>query len=220
MMQARNTIHARTAGRAAVAVCVLALTALLNACGVASIKEEPRASAATGGDAGIGNYLDIMQKLATGEPTQQADVFYEVERAYLAAPTTANTLRRAIALLTPGHPSADLAGGKKLLEQLLATRERLMPAERDLAAFLVKDADERLKLQAEIRRLTATVDERTRRQANSDQRAATQQAEIASLRRQLDEAQQKLDAVKTIERSIIERSATPPPASREPAPRE
>jgi len=200
-------------------VLAAAAAFLASACGLVPSKEEPRTVPSTAVDSEMTGYLDTMQRLATGGPAQQADVFYEIERAYLASPTTANTLRRAIALLTPGHPSANIAEGKKLLEQLLATRERLVPAERDLAAFLVKEADERLTLQAEIRRLTATVDERTRRQANSDRRVTAQQDEIARLRRELAEAQKKLDAVKSIERSIIERSATPP-AGREPAPRE
>ena len=204
---------------AALATSALAASILLSACGVVSPREAPRVATQAGGDSDVSQYLETMQRLATGGPAQQADVFYEVERAFLAAPTTANTLRRAIALLTPGHPSANIAEGKKLLEQLLATRERLIPAERDLAAFLVKEADERLKLQVEIRRLTATVDERMQRQANSDRRVTALQDEIVRLRRELDEAQKKLDAVKSIERSIIERSATPP-AGREPAPRE
>jgi hypothetical protein len=155
-----------------------------------------------------------MHLLANSEPAQQADVFYEVERAYTRAPTTANTLRHAIALVTPGHPASNLPEGKKLLEQLLANPERLVPAERNLAAFLVKDADTRLQLQADIRRLTATVDERSRNQANSDRRAQAQLDELAKLKRSLQEAQRQLDAVKSIERSIIERSA-PPATGRE-----
>ncbi|HTE41172.1 MAG TPA: hypothetical protein VK629_10085 [Steroidobacteraceae bacterium] len=168
-----------------------------------------RGASTTETESGVAQYLTTMQQLADSERAQQADVFYEVEREYTGAPTTASTLRYAIALITPGHPASNLAEGKKLLEQLLATPERLVPSERNLASFLVKDADTRLQLQAEIRRLSATVDDRTRTQANSDRRFQTQQEEITRLRRQLAEAQQKLDAIKSIERSIIERSATP-----------
>jgi len=199
-------------------VIAASLVASLGACGVtpSTIVAKPVQTAAS--DSGIATYLDTLQRLANGEPAQQADVFYEIERAYTGAPTTANTLRHAMALVTPGHPASNLAEGKKLLQQLLATPERLVPAERNLAAFLVKDADTRLQLQAEIRRLTATVDERSRGQANFDRRAQTQVDEIAKLKRALDEAQQKLDAIKSIERSIIERSA-PPATGREPASR-
>jgi len=86
-----------------------------------------------------------------------------------------------------------------------------------LAGLLVKDADLRLQLQAENRRLTATVDERSKGQANFDRRAQTLAEDNARLRKLLDEAQQKLDAIKSIERSSIERSS--PPTSRDP-PRE
>jgi chromosome segregation ATPase len=199
-------------------LCLL-IAGVAAGCGLAPSKESSPPTQTASGDSGLAAYLDTMNRLANSEPAQQADVFYEVERAYTSAPTTANTLRHAIALVTPGHPASNLAEGKKQLEQLLAIPERLVPAERNLAAFLVKDADTRLQLQADIRRLTATVDERVRNQANSDRRVQALQDEIARLKRALDEAQQKLDAVKSIEmRSIIERS-TPPNTGREPPPR-
>ena len=129
-------------------------------------------------------------------------------------------MRYGAALVTAGHPAANLVEGKKILERLLANPERLTPAEKNLASFLVKDADARIQLQSEVRRLAATVDERTRGQANLGARLQSQvQAqsdEIARLRKQLDEAQRKLDAIKTMEKSFIERGATPPP-SREPS---
>jgi hypothetical protein len=186
-----------------------AVIACVAGCGLAPVSATAKPTQSPASEAGIATYLDTMQRLANSEPAQQADVFYEVERAYTSAPTTANTLRHAIALVTPGHPASNLLEGKKLLEQLLANPERLVPAERNLAAFFVKDADTRLQLQAEIRRLTATVDERGRNQANSERRAQAQQDEIAKLKRSLQEAQRQLDAVKSIERSIIERSAQP-----------
>jgi hypothetical protein len=195
------------------------LAACVAGCGLAPVSTIVKPTQAPAGEAGIATYLETMQLLANSEPAQQADVFYEVERAYTGAPTTANTLRHAISLVTPGHPASSLSEGKKLLEQLLANPERLVPAERNLVAFLVKDADTRLQLQADIRRLTATVDERSRNQANSERRAQAQLEEIAKLKRSLQEAQRQLDAVKSIERSIIERSA-PPATGREPSARD
>jgi hypothetical protein len=78
------------------------------------------------------------------------------------------------------------------------------------ASVLLHETNARLKLEAENRRLLATLDDRGRSQANSDKRVQAQLEENARLRRQLAEAQQKLDAIKEIERSIIERSPTPP----------
>lgn len=164
-------------------------------------------------------YLDIMQNLSTPDPARQADLFYEVEREYTRAPTTASTLRYAVALVTPGHPASSPNEGKRLLETLLATPERMTQDERTLAAVLLHETNVRLKLEAENRRLLATIDDRSRTQANSDKRIQTQIEENARLRRALAEAQQKLDAIKEIERSIIERSPTPP-GNRDAAPSE
>jgi hypothetical protein len=171
-------------------------------------------------DSAVNPYLSTMERLATGDPAQQTDVFYDVEHGYTNAPTTSNTLRYALALTTPGHPATDVVKGKKLLEQLLATPERLDASERMLAEVLLKHADAKLQLQAENRRLLATVDERTKAQANSERRAQSQAEENARLRKALDEARQKLDAIRDIERSIIERSPTTPRSptgTREPA---
>jgi hypothetical protein len=164
-------------------------------------------------------YLDIMNGLSTPDPARQADLFYEVEREYTRAPTTASTLRYAVALVTPGHPATSPSEGKRLLETLLATPERMTQDERTLAAVLLHETDVRLKLEAENRRLLATIDDRSRTQANSDKRIQAQIEENARLRRALAEAQQKLDAIKEIERSIIERSPTPP-GNRDAAPSE
>ncbi|HEY7640874.1 MAG TPA: hypothetical protein VH814_14200 [Steroidobacteraceae bacterium] len=159
---------------------------------------------------GLRAYLDTMEGLSSQDPARQADVFYEVEREYTRAPTTASTLRYAVALVTPGHPASSPVEGKRHLETLLATPERMTQEERAFAAVLLHETNARLKLEAENRRLLATLDDRGRSQANSDKRVQAQIEENARLRRALAEAQQKLDAIKEIERSIIERSPTPP----------
>ena len=159
---------------------------------------------------GLHAYLDTMEGLASPDPARQADVFYEVEREYTRAPTTASTLRYALARVTPGHPATSPQEGKRLLEALLATPERMTQEERAFATVLLNETNARLKLEAENRRLLATLDDRSRSQANSDKRVQAQVEENARLRRLLAEAQQKLDAIKEIERTIIERSPTPP----------
>jgi hypothetical protein len=206
-----------------------AAAVLLQGCGITQkLREEAQAAMAarntpppqpppSGGIAPA--YLDIMQNLSTPDPARQADLFYEVEREYTRAPTTASTLRYAVALVTPGHPASSPNEGKRLLETLLATPERMTQDERTLAAVLLHETNVRLKLETENRRLLATIDDRSRTQANSDKRIQAQIEENARLRRALAEAQQKLDAIKEIERSIIERSPTPP-GNRDAAPSE
>jgi hypothetical protein len=159
---------------------------------------------------GLRAYLDTMEGLANADPARQAEVFYEVDREFTRAPTTASTLRYAVARVTPGHPASVPQEGKRLLETLLATPERMTQEERSFAAVLLNETNARLKLEAENRRLLATLDDRSRSQANSDKRVQAQLEENARLRRALAEAEQKLNAIKEIERSIIERSPSPP----------
>jgi hypothetical protein len=207
----------RTSMHRAVLACLLsgsvlqlagcALTDELDGESQSTTVTQPAAPTAT---SSIRIYLDTMDGLASPDPARQADIFYEVEREYTRAPTTASTLRYAVARVTPGHPATSQTEGKRLLETLLATPERMTPEERTLAAVLLHETNMRLKLEAENRRLLATLDDRSRSQANSDKRVQAQIDENARLRRALADAQQKLDAIKEIERTIIERSPTPP----------
>lgn len=155
-------------------------------------------------------YLETMNALGNGDPARQADVFHEAKSDFTHAPTTTNTLRYALACITPGHPATRPDEGKRLLETLLATPENMTQEERTLAAVLLNETNARLQLEAENRRLAATLDGQSRSQANSDKRVQAHIDENNRLRRALAEAQQKLDAIKEIERSIIERSSTPP----------
>lgn len=192
--------------------CLLVSCLLVSGCDLVELRREPEKPAAVTAPnpERLNGYLETMSSLGGADAARQADVFYEVEREYTRAPTTASTLNYAVALMTPGHPASKPAEGKKLLETLLATPERMTPQERTLALVLINETNARLKLEAENRRLAATLDDRSRSQANSDKRVQAQIEDNARLRRALAEAQQKLDAIKEIERSIIERSPTPP----------
>ena len=184
--------------------------ALLIGCSSTACLAKSSASAssqATASPAGTADaHLSMMSELSGTDPAHQSDVMYEVEKSYTQAPTTVNTLRYAIALAVPGHPASNPLQAKKLLEQLLATPERMTAAERSVAQTMLNISDQWLKMQADNRRLAATVDDKVHAQANSDRRLQTQAEEIARLHKALDTAQQKLDAIKDIERSISERS--------------
>ena len=157
----------------------------------------------------VDDYLEAMNLLAWPDPARQSDIFHEVERAYTEAPTTTNALRYALALVTPYHPAFNPMRSKETLEQLLATPEHLSAGERSLAIVMLGTAAAWSKMQDENRKLAATAGEYARAQANAELRAQTQAGEIAKLRKELDAAQQKLDAIISIERSIIERGPTP-----------
>lgn len=186
------------------------LAAMLLLASMLSASSQAKSSAASlssaQGAGGSDPYVSLMAELSGTDPAHQSDVMYDVEKNYTQAPTTLNTLRYAIALAVPGHPASNPQQAKKLLEQLLATPERMSSAELAVAKTMLNISDQRLKLDADNRRLAATVDDKVRAQANSDRRIQMQADEIAKLRRALDAAQHKLDAIKDIERSISERS--------------
>ena len=83
----------------------------------------------------------------------QADVFRNVAAAADAAPTTTNRLMLALALATPTHPSSDPAQAQRLLSELLATGDALLPEEHVLALIHLKEVEQRLILDAEATRL-------------------------------------------------------------------
>lgn len=190
---------------------LLLCTALLALAGCESLalREMAKPSALRQASA-VDGYLEIMNLLAWPDPARQSDVFYDVEQAYAQAPTTANTLRYALALVTPDHAAFNPMSGRRTLEQLLANPERLSAGERSLANIMLSTAAAWSKMQDENRKLAATVGERAHAQANAERRAQAQAEEIAKLRKELDAAQQKLDAIISVERSIFERGSTPP----------
>jgi hypothetical protein len=192
------------------AVLTLAIVATLASCKTAPEETHEAPTHVMIQDNGIMIYLNMMQQLGSGDPAEQADIFYAVERDYTSAPTTANSLRYGAALVTAGHPATDLQKGRLVLQTLLATPERMSPAERTLAQILLNEVESRLRLEADNSRLVATVDGRQRSQANSDRRTQAMAEENARLRKALEDAQQKLDKIRDIERSIIERTPSPP----------
>jgi hypothetical protein len=155
----------------------------------------------------IADYLETMRKLSQSDPAVQAEIFQSAHEAADLTPTTANRLRYALALATPGHGGSDAGGAQKLLAQLLASPELLLPPEQALAEVQLREVELRLVLTDENRRLQqeAVRLERDRTSAAA-KRLQTEIDENKRLRKQLDEAQAKLDAVTHIERSVIDRN--------------
>ena len=105
-------------------------------------------------DAGvIAGYLETMSKLSHGDPAVQAETFEQARDAADVTPTTANRLRYALALATPGHGGSDAAAAQKLLAQLLASPEVLLPPEQALAEVELRQIELHIVLTEENRRL-------------------------------------------------------------------
>src|SRR5690606_31241252 len=158
------------------------------------------------GGIGLVEYLDVMRRLVEGDVLTQTETFREVAETAAAEPTTENRVMLALAVATPGHPNEDLAEAQQRLSNLLAAGAALLPEERMLVAIHLKEVEQRLILDAEARRLREEAE--AERQAQNDESARRLEAALAEnarLARELQEAQQKLDANTNIERSIRER---------------
>jgi hypothetical protein len=183
---------------------------MVSGCGSLGGSKAPAPTVAQGPtpDAGaIAPLLDMMNNLPQGDPARQAELFQSAKDAAELSPTTSNKLRYALALATPGYGGADPVAAQRQLSELLARPETLLPAERLLAAVTLKEVEQRLILQAENTRLRveAPPDSRDKLQA-VNRRLQAETDENAKLRKALEEARAKLEAVTHIEqRSINDR---------------
>lgn len=156
----------------------------------------------------VSEYLELLGNAASGDPTLQADAYYDAERAYVSEPNVANTLAYGLILATPAHPSSNPAEARSLLVQILAEPALLTPDERNLARIGLNAVQAQLLLETG-RAQTVQAQEQlsgvlAQERRNYSRQIASQQAEITALQKALAEAEAKLDAVATIERSLEE----------------
>ena len=156
--------------------------------------------------------LEMMSALPKGDPARQAELFQSAKDAAAVSPTTSNRLRYALALATPGYSGADPVAAQRQLAELLARPETLLPVERLLATVELKEVEQRLILQAENTRMRDTAPNDSHDKLQSiNRRLAAETDENAKLRKALDEARAKLEAVTHIEqRSVTERGPGAP----------
>ena len=154
----------------------------------------------------LSGYLQMLQNLLQGQPAQQAEIFSAAQRDYDSAPTPSRELKLALILGTTGHPATDLPRAQKQLREVLANPEMLLPGERALALLKLSQIDDHLTLETENRRLQSEVIRLDHeRVTNANHRLQAELDENARLRKELDEARAKLQAIFNIERSLNER---------------
>lgn len=158
--------------------------------------------------ASIESLLELMSELPKGDPARQAELFQSAKDAATISPTTSNRLKYALALATPGHSGSDPVAAQRQLSELLARPETLLTVERLLAQVELQEVDRMLVLQAENKRLRddESHDSRDKLLA-ANRRLQAESDENAKLRKALDEARAKLDAITHIEGSINNRGA-------------
>lgn len=149
----------------------------------------------------VAGYLSIIDRLGRGGAAEQAEIIEATRNAYLAEPSTQKRLRYAFVLAVPGHAASDAAGARTLLGEALATPETLLPSERALADLMIRDLDARLALVRENETLRTGQDlpAADSRIADLDRRLQAETAEKERLRRELERAEAKLEAIATLE---------------------
>jgi hypothetical protein len=165
----------------------------------------------------ISSYLDTCLKVARGTPAEQAELLTTANNDYRSAPTPSRVLRYAMVLSTPGHAGHDPVVAQRLLREVLANPETLLPAERALAFLQLQQVDRQQALQADVRRLQTGAERSANdRIAQLTRRLTTESEENARLRKLLSEAQAKLDAIANIEGAANKRTTPQPPEGRKP----
>jgi hypothetical protein len=206
----------RRCARVIAAARVLAAVACLAGCsgGLMSgtrTSPAPAAQPVSASSVVLSDYLLLLQRLLQGSASEQAEIVATARNEYETAPTPSRELKLALILATPGHPATDQPRAQGLLRELMAHPESLLPAERALTFLELSQIDDHLTLVTENRRLqTDAVREDQARMASANRRLQTELEENARLRKELDEARAKLDAIANIERSLNERKPKNP----------
>jgi hypothetical protein len=158
----------------------------------------------------LASYITGLQQLVQGSPAEQAELLAAAHSAYDQAHQGPAALRYGLVLAAPGHPARDPAQAQRVLRETLARPELLNIVERALAVVELQRVDAELRVTAENERLVGEVLRERDRQRTAPSLAAVtrrlqaEQEENARLKKALEEARAKLDAIVNIE---LERSA-------------
>jgi hypothetical protein len=161
----------------------------------------------------LASYVQDLLTVVQGSPTEQAEVMARARAGHDQARLGPAVLRYALLLAAPGHPARDPAQAQRLLNEALARPELLSVVERALAAVELQRVDAELRLGTENERLVAEAQRERERQRNApsvaalNKRLQTEIEESARLKKALDEAKAKLDAIADIERRNSDRQS-------------
>jgi len=141
---------------------------------------------------------------------EQRRQLVHAEQTYAAVPDEVNRVRLAALLATLPAPWRDEARAASLLEPL-ATRRADTPVAQ-LAGMLAANVAERQRLARELRAAEARTSAAESRAAAAESRVAVAESRVAAAERREEAAaaragvlQQQVDALKAIERGILER---------------
>ncbi|MEM9172963.1 MAG: hypothetical protein AAGA84_09685 [Pseudomonadota bacterium] len=155
----------------------------------------------------ISVYLDDVDTLLNGDAGAKASAWRDVQLDFQQTPTTRNVLRYALAMATPGHSGTDLAAADALLTDLLLTPELLLAEEKLLANVHLGLMRDRITVESTARQARSSQTRNAARELSQTRSQLTiVRQDNERLRTALTEAEDKLRALATIERSIRERN--------------
>jgi hypothetical protein len=155
--------------------------------------------------ADLSPYLELLDEVAAADPQREAALLGELADQLVQAPGSRTTLRHALALGAAGHAASDPVEARRLLQALLAEPGALDPAERQLAGALLREYDARVTLYAQLARQREEAEGRLAAANEAHWKAMNAaSADAARLRRELAQAERKLQAIAEMERELLE----------------
>jgi len=150
-------------------------------------------------------YLAELGRIASGDPAAQAEIYADAAAAAQLTPSASTNLRLGLVLSIPGHPESNPELAQSILRDVLAQTMLLTPAEISLAVIHLNNVETQIVANFETNRLRASTSRAAQSQEQAtSHRLAEVEAENRQLREDLKAAEQKLEAITTIERSIRE----------------
>jgi len=149
------------------------------------------------------DYLEELYELSVGDPNKQEDIYEDAASAAQLTPGPSTNLRFGLVLASAGHPQTNPERAQAVLRGVLDQQQLLTSAEISLATIYLTSVERLNSVSSEARR----TQESTSRAARVEEQAISQrltnaEAENRRLRTELAEAEQKLEAITSIERSI------------------
>ena len=145
-------------------------------------------------------HLDAIQKLLAAEPAAQVELLDNARRDAESSRLASARLRQALLLATSGHAGFDPVAAVVILKDILAVPATLPPAERALALVELQRISNGAELSRENQRLRQQLERMEKEQlASLSRKLQAETEENARLRKALEEARAKLDAIGKIE---------------------
>jgi len=151
------------------------------------------------------HYLNELYELSAGDAKIKAEIFADAESGAKLAPGPQTNLRYGLVLATPGHIGYNPEIAQSFLREVLLQQSILTPAEISIATIHLNSVQQLNALSSDSRRAIASSSLAASTEgAAIQQRLATAESENQRLRSELADAEEKLAALSSIERSIRE----------------